>query len=139
MTEFYAQPYSIEHGGFYFDSVEKLEAGMERLSKQGYEEVEIQFIDGEEHHSRLAEALRTSQLDVENWFIYREDCDEVNADQFAFLFDLGYDIEEAVSRYEDVCTYGGTAPITPTRFSGKPAKSRSTWSTTSTTTPLPAS
>lgn len=46
MTEFYAQPYSIEHSGFYFDSVEKFEAGMERLNKQGCEEVEIQFIDG---------------------------------------------------------------------------------------------
>lgn len=28
MTEFYAQPYSLDHTGFYLDSIEKYEAGM---------------------------------------------------------------------------------------------------------------
>ena len=47
MTEFYAQPYSIEHTGFTFNSFETFEAGMEKLNKRGCEEVEIQFIDGD--------------------------------------------------------------------------------------------
>jgi hypothetical protein len=30
MTEFYAQPYSIEHTGFYFDSIETIKHGIVR-------------------------------------------------------------------------------------------------------------
>ena len=48
MTEFYAQLYSIEHTGFTFNSFETFEAGMEKLNKRGCDEVEIQFIDGDE-------------------------------------------------------------------------------------------
>lgn len=54
MTEFHAQPYSLDHTGFYFSSTEIYEAGMKRLNDQGCEEVEIQFIDGDAH---LANAL----------------------------------------------------------------------------------
>ena len=61
MTKFYAQPYSIEHTGFYFDSPEKFEAGMEKLNTTGCEEVEIQFIDGEDHLVRLVEAANIGQ------------------------------------------------------------------------------
>ena len=49
MTEFYAQPYSLDHTGFYFDSIESYEAGMKRLNSQGCEEVEIQLIDADDH------------------------------------------------------------------------------------------
>ena len=48
MTRFYAQPYSPEHTGFYFDSVDKYEAGMKKLNARGCEEVEIQFTEGDE-------------------------------------------------------------------------------------------
>ena len=54
MTEFYAQPYSIEHTGFYFDSYETFEQGMKNLNARGCEEVEIQFIDGDDHLADLA-------------------------------------------------------------------------------------
>lgn len=109
MTEFYAQPYSIEHQGFYFDSIESYERGMESLNKRGCEEVEIQFIDGEDHHCRMASALGASHMDIDAWFIHLEDCDAVNADQICFLFDLGYDLDNALSSYQDVNTYGGSA------------------------------
>ena len=64
MTEFYAQPYSIEHSGFYFNSFENFEIGMEKLNKRGCEEVEIQFIDGANHLARLANATNIHQGDI---------------------------------------------------------------------------
>ncbi len=59
MTEFYAQPYSLDHTGFFFDSIEKYEAGMKRLNAKGCQEVEIQVIDGEDHLVRLMGAYST--------------------------------------------------------------------------------
>jgi hypothetical protein len=110
MTEFYAQPYSVEHTGFYFDSLESYEQGMERLNKRGCEEVEIQFIDGEHHLCRLAEAADIHQGSVHTWFEALEDLDESAATQLTFLLeDIGYRLEEALQRYEEVSLYPGSA------------------------------
>ena len=76
MTEFYAQPYSLDHTGFYFDSIEKFEAGIKRLNSKGCEEVEIQVIDGDEHLVRLASAAEIHQCDVHHWFEELDDFDE---------------------------------------------------------------
>lgn len=64
MTKFHAQPYDTEHAGFYFDSIEKFDEGMEALNKKGCEEVEIQFIDGEAHHPSLFKASGISQGNI---------------------------------------------------------------------------
>ena len=109
MTEFYAQPYSIEHTGFYFGSPERFEAGMEKLNKKGCEEVEIQFIDGEDHLVRLAEAANVGQGSVDTWFEDLEDLDETEATQIIFLLDLGYSLSDAMDRYEEVYLFNGTA------------------------------
>ncbi len=68
MTTFYAQPYSIEHTGFYFDSLEAFEEGMEKLNARGCEEVEIQYIDGDTGLSRLASAAGIDQSTISLWF-----------------------------------------------------------------------
>ena len=109
MTEFYAQPYSIEHTGFYFGSPERFEAGMEKLNKKGCEEVEIQFIDGEDHLVRLAGAANVGQGSVDTWFEDLEDLDETEATQIIFLIDLGYSLSDAMNRYEEVYLFNGTA------------------------------
>lgn len=109
MTEFYAQPYSIEHTGFYFDSIEKYEAGMEKLNKRGCEEVEIQFIDGDDHLSRLADAAKIGQGDVDIWFEELDDLDDTETTQIMFLLDCGYSLSDALDRYEDVCIFNGKA------------------------------
>jgi len=109
MTEFYAQPYSIEHTGFYFDSPEKFEAGMEKLNKKGCEEVEIQFIDGEDHLVRLADAAHIHQGNVDTWYEDLDDLDETEATQIFFLLDLGYSLSDALDRYEDVYLFNGKA------------------------------
>ncbi|MES9994012.1 MAG: antirestriction protein ArdA [Candidatus Thiodiazotropha sp.] len=109
MTEFHAQPYSLDHIGFYFDSIETFQAGMEKLNKRGCEEVEIQFIDGEDHLVDLAKAAAIHQGNVDFWYEQLEDLDETQAVQLTFLLDLGYSLEDALDRYEDVYLHEGTA------------------------------
>ncbi|MES9867238.1 MAG: antirestriction protein ArdA [Candidatus Thiodiazotropha sp. LLP2] len=107
MTTFYAQPYSIDHTGFYFDDLEAFEAGMEKLNARGCEEVEIQFIEGESHHAGLAGSAGISQASIEQWFETLEELDEQEALQMSFLLDRGFDLDEALRRYEEVCIFHG--------------------------------
>jgi antirestriction protein len=109
MTEFYAQPYSLDHTGFYFDSIEKFEAGMKALNKRGCEEVEIQFIDGDDHQADLANAANIHQGDVFFWFEQMEDLDQTSVVQLTYLLEYGYDLDDALDRYEDVSLFEGTA------------------------------
>lgn len=109
MTEFYAQPYSIEQSGFYFDSFENFLTGMEKLKKRGCEEVEILLIDGDDHLFRLANAASLHQGDIEFWFEELNELDETAATQMMFLLDLGYNLQDALERYDDVCLNNGSA------------------------------
>jgi len=109
MTEFYAQPYSLEHTGFYFDSIDKFEAGMETLNKRGCEEVEIQLIDSSDHLVQLASAANIHQGDVSFWYEELEDLDETEATQINFLLDCGYTLTDAMERYDEVYLHHGTA------------------------------
>lgn len=105
MTTVYAQPYSIDHTGFFFDCVEAFEAGMEKLERRGCEEVEIQFIDGVCGLSRLANAAGIGQGTVALWFEVLDDFDTPEIHQLCFLQDRGFDLEEALTCYEHVCIY----------------------------------
>ena len=109
MTEFYAQPYSLDHTGFYFDSIEKYQSGMRALNKRGCEEVEIQFIDGDDHLARLANAANINQCNICLWFAELDDLDETSVIQLCFLLELGYNVDEVLDRYEDVCLFEGKA------------------------------
>lgn len=110
MTEFYAQPYAIDHTGFYFDSTETFENGMACLNRRGCEEVEIQFIDGETYLFRLARAAEIHQGNVALWFEQLDDLDEMASEQVSFLLGLGYSLNDALGRFEEVCLYEGEAP-----------------------------
>ncbi|MBT3039180.1 MAG: antirestriction protein ArdA [Candidatus Thiodiazotropha sp. (ex Codakia orbicularis)] len=108
MTTFYAQPYSVDHTGFYFDSMEAFDAGMEKLNARGCEEVEIQYIDGECGLSRLASAAGIDQGSVALWFEELENLDNMETDQLCFLLDRGFDLEDALSRFEYVNIFYGS-------------------------------
>ena len=109
MTEFYAQPYSTDHTGFYFDSVENFEAGMDKLNAKGCDEVEIQFIDGDAHLAQLAKSAYIGQGDIIFWFEQLEDLDEEAVTKICFLLDTGYELKQALERYDDVYLHHGTA------------------------------
>jgi len=68
MSEFYAQPYSLDHTGFYFNSLETFEHGMKKLNARGCEEVEIQFINGDDHLAELANNIQIYRNTIDFWF-----------------------------------------------------------------------
>ncbi len=109
MTTFYAQPYSLDHTGFYFESLEEFETGMENLNKRGCEEVELQFIDGESHHAKLAEAAGMNQANIALWFETLDDLDEEDATRLTFLLERSFKLEDALGRFDEVCLYKGRA------------------------------
>ncbi|MBL3591770.1 MAG: antirestriction protein ArdA [gamma proteobacterium endosymbiont of Lamellibrachia anaximandri] len=108
MTEFYAQPYSPEHTGFYFDSIEKFDSGMKALNKKGCEEVEIQFIDGEAHEPSLFKAAGIHQGNISLWFDELEDLASDDATRICFLLDY-LNLDDALSRFDEVYLHYGTA------------------------------
>jgi antirestriction protein len=110
MTQFYAQPYSIEHTGFYFDSIETFEAGMEALNKKGCEEVEIQFIDGDAHLARLSKSACIGQGEIDFWFEELEVLEAEDATRVCYLLDdVGLSLDQVLTRYSWVCLHHGTA------------------------------
>ena len=108
MTELYAQPYSTEYTGFYFNSAESFDDGMEELNKKGCEEVEIQFIDGQAHEPSLFKAAEINQSNISLWFDELEDMSADDATRICFLLDY-LDIEEALARFEEVYLHYGSA------------------------------
>ena len=108
MTEFYAQPFSMDHAGFYFSSYEAYQNGMNRLYAGGCEEVEIQFIDGEPYHAALFNAANIGQGGIALWFDALENLDESETAQLCALLDMGYVLRDALERYDEVCLYHGS-------------------------------
>lgn len=79
MTIFYAQPYSIEYIGFYFEDIVEYDAGIEKLNARGCEDVEIHFIDSDPQQSRLALSVGINQATITECFDER---DNMEIDQF---------------------------------------------------------
>ena len=109
MATFYAQPYSIDHTGFYFEDMTEFETGMDKLNALGCEEVEIQFIDGDDHQADLAKAAEINQATVNVWFETLENLDEQDTVQLCYLLERGFDLDEALRRYKEVCIFHGKA------------------------------
>jgi antirestriction protein len=109
MTQFYAQPYSHSHHGFYFTSPHEYAKGMAQLESLGCEEVEIEFIDGDDPQSLLAQYARISQADIDLWYEWIEVLPDSEIDQILYLLQCGYSLEDAVRRYEEVGIWYGSA------------------------------
>lgn len=109
MTTLFAQSYLYSDTGFYFESVEEFESGIKRLNAKGIEEVEIQFIDGEQYEAKLFSAAAISQSTVHDWFEHLNDLSEYTATQMIYLLELGYTLQETLEKHEDVQLYFGSA------------------------------
>ena len=134
MTTLFAQSYLYRDTGFYFDSIEEFDAGMKRLNAKGIEEVEIQFIDGEDYEAKLFNAAGISQSNVYEWFEHLNDFNEYSATQITYLLELGYSLQEALDKHEDVYLYFGKACHTPKSLSKRqPQIFPNSWSITSIT------
>ena len=103
-TLLFAQPYNIDARGFQFSSAEEFETKQEALCDRfgnEVEEFEIQYIDGDD--SKLFEACKINQTNLDVWF---DDIESLNDQQKAALFylvDNGYDLDEALEKIDDVC------------------------------------
>ena len=107
-TTLYAQPYG-DGNGFYFHSFEEYETLSEKcLDPWGnrLEEFEIQYIDGSD--SELFEACRINQANLSVWFDEIELLDDNEKVALCFLLsDLGYNLEDAMEKIEDVSIQEG--------------------------------
>ena len=104
MSTFFAQPYSLDAVGFYFDTLEAYTEELERLLDafgNPVEEFEIQFIDGDD--CELFSACRINQGNLAVWF---DDVADLSIQEKTALFYLcsilGYSLENALDKLEEV-------------------------------------
>jgi antirestriction protein len=97
-TRFYAQPYDISAGGFFFSDAEDWKAKQKACRNdfgQAVEEFEIQFIDGDDLDCQLFEALSVTQATIEPFIDQLDKWDEdekkrliVAVGECGYLFDI---------------------------------------------------
>jgi hypothetical protein len=103
-TTLYANPYDTSYTGFYFGSIEEFN---EQLSQTSYEEVEIDYIDGD--NPGLFQATKIHHGNVDLWFDeldqYPDDSHEASA--ICYLLDM-MDLDEAIKRMDEVILHRGS-------------------------------
>lgn len=109
-TVFYAQPYSLDAKGFYFDSFDdytRQQAQCRDRWGHPVEEFEIQFINGPD-----PDLYRTAELDQStlHWLDDLERLDDWQKTAVFFLLDNGMvpDIGTAIAKADEVSIYPGT-------------------------------
>ncbi len=105
-TQLYANPYDLNFTGFYFESVEKFQ---KQMKKAKFEEVEIDYIDGD--NPSLFEAAGINQGNISIWFQELEDIDDNDDTGIAirYLRDTGLDLQDAIERADEVQIWHGSS------------------------------
>ena len=85
MTTLYANPYDTSYTGFYFDSTDQFEF---KMSQVKYEEVEIDYIDGD--NPLLFKAASIHQCDIDTWFSSLDNFSDIDNEAISirYLMDL---------------------------------------------------
>ena len=107
---FHAQPYNLDAVGFYFESLEEFETRSDRARDSfgiPVEEFEIQFIDGDMSDAQLFEAAGINQASIEFFIDEIMELDDYQKPGLCFLLDMGYDIDDAISKIDDVMIQEG--------------------------------
>lgn len=103
-TTLYANPYDTSYTGFYFDSTEQFN---QKLSQASFEEVEIDYIDGD--NPLLFQAANIHQCDIDTWFDeldqYSDDDQEALA--ICYLIEIMH-LDEAIKRWDEVILHRGS-------------------------------
>jgi len=102
----HATPYDINHADFYFSTFDEYQALYE---KHICEEFEIQFIDGD--NPKLFSSAQIDQSNLKLWF---EDLEIISdndnqAIQIQYLLEIGFNLDNALSKYDGVHVYHGSA------------------------------
>ncbi|MCI5076434.1 antirestriction protein ArdA [Oricola sp.] len=107
---YFAQPYSLDATGFYFETLEQYQAKA-ATNRDRYgnpvEEYELQHIDGEQH--RLFNAVGVNQANLGEWF---ELLDELDDDEDRYLIacslaEDGYAMAELAPKWDDYSIFRG--------------------------------
>ena len=105
---YYANPFSCDHSGFFFTDLTEFEAGMAALNRQGAEEVEIDYTDGEDYE--LFAAAGVNQGNIGEWFALLDDVEDYQEPALFYLMDTCEDtMKDALSHLDDVMVFEGTA------------------------------
>jgi hypothetical protein len=108
--EFYAQPFNPDAQGFYFTTSDEFESKSSRCVDAfglPVEEFEIQFIDGTSEEADLFQACGVNQANLSEFIELLDETDEHNLPAIAYLCELGYSMEQAKDRMDDVSLYQG--------------------------------
>ncbi len=103
-NSYYAQPYDISYTGYFFSDLQEFS---DQLGKAPFEEVELQFIDGD--NPSLFEAAGINQGNIDTWFDELEHITDDEAIAIRYLIDTGLDLEDAIERAEEVQIHHGSA------------------------------
>ncbi len=110
MTTLHAQPYNLDANGFYFDTIEEFEEKCEKARDSfglPVEEFEIQFIEGDAENAQLFDAAGINQATIEFFIEEIMDLGDYQKPALYFLFDQGYDLEDALGKIDDVMIQEG--------------------------------
>jgi len=104
----HAQPYAYGGRGFYFSDFDEYE---EKEEKSPHEEWMIEFIDGDGSEAALFQAMGVNQGNLDTYFDVLDEGwgDEEMVALVYLTQDLGYKIDEALEKVEDVSIVEGTA------------------------------
>jgi len=108
---YHATPYDVSASGFYFTDYEEYLAKAKN-HKNDYgdiiDEVEIQFIDGDNY--QLFNALGINQVNLEQWFNRFEQLDGDDLIKTVYLAEYtGEDMSDILDKLDDVCLFEGTS------------------------------
>ncbi|MBL4800364.1 MAG: antirestriction protein ArdA [Emcibacter sp.] len=108
---YHATPYDVSASGFYFSNYEEYIAKAKN-HKNDYgdviDEVEIQFIDGDNY--QLFNALGINQANLEQWFNRFEQLDGDDFIKAVYLAEYtGADMSDILDNLDDVSLFEGTA------------------------------
>lgn len=106
--KFYANPYNRNVCGFYFETFDEFEEGVEELKKEcGFpiEEFTIEIIDGSRDEIELAQCIDIKQSNLESVLDVIENLNENDWPRLFFLLDYNItpSLEDAKDKLKDVC------------------------------------
>ncbi len=96
--KFYANPYNADVTGFYFETYDEFEEGVEELEKEykfPVEEFSIEIIDGNREEIELVQTIGVNQGNLQDVLDVIENMDESDWDVYLHrgtLFDAAYDM-----------------------------------------------
>ncbi len=111
--KFYANPYNGDVTGFYFETYDEFEEGVEELEKEykfPVEEFTIEIIDGNREEIELVQTIGVNQGNLQDVLDVIENMDESDWPKLFFLLDnnVSISLKDAINKVDDVYLHRGS-------------------------------